>query len=201
MSLIMKKESLKTTLLMLVFLMLLGNTAMTCLLTMQISRDRKILDSLQSNISELQKTLETEVEIRRDLFSKLKKSAKLLKKYNPALNDFTALRYAYKIFECSDNNVSINILTSLIVVESSANFRAVSHKGALGLTQVMPNIWKCDKKMLADPYKNIEVGSSILKHYINRHGLMGGLSAYNSGKKNRSIKYAKKVVRIANKYF
>lgn len=197
----MKKESLKTTLLILVFLILLGNTAMTCILTVQIKRDRKILDNLQSNISELQKTLETEVEIRRDLFSKLKKSAKLLKKYNPALNDFTALRYAYKIFECSDNNVSINILTSLIVVESSANYRAVSRKGALGLTQVMPHIWNIDVKSLTDPYKNIEIGSSILKHYINRHGLMGGLSAYNSGKKNRSLPYANKVVSIALKHF
>jgi transglycosylase-like protein with SLT domain len=195
------KDDLKNKIITFIFVVVIINTFMTFMLFVWINEDRKSLKNVQTEIRELKDVIKDEIKFREELFPKLEKSAKLMKKYNPSLDHFTAVRYAYKIFECSDKDASIDILTALIVVESSANFRAVSHKGALGLTQVMPNIWNCDKKILADPYKNIEVGSSILKHYINRHGLMGGLSAYNCGKKNRSIKYAKKVVRIANKYF
>ena len=65
----------------------------------------------------------------------------------------------------------------------------------------MPNIWEVDSAVLTDPYQNIEVGASILKHYIERYGLLGGLSAYNSGRNNRSLRYAQKVVRIAENAF
>ncbi len=180
---------------------LIVNTVMTCILTIWINEDRKSLKNVHADIREIKNKVETEIKLREDLFPKLKKSARLLRKYNPGLDEFTALRYAYKIYECSDADVTFNILTALIVVESGADYMAVSNKGALGLTQVMPRIWKCDKSILINPYKNIEIGSSILKHYIKRHGLVGGLSAYNSGKRNRSVRYARKVLRIANQYF
>lgn len=187
--------------LIVIVIVLVINTAMTCLLTVRISEDRKSLKNLQSDIHELKDKLETEIKLREELFPKLKKSAQLLRKYNPRLDYVTAMKYACKIYECSDENVSFNILTALIVVESSANYIAVSRKGAIGLTQVMPGIWRFDRNTLINPYKNIEIGSSILKYYMNRHGLNGGLSAYNSGKKNGSLRYARKVLRIANRYF
>ncbi len=196
-----KKEILKQTIFILIFIALAANTVMTCMLAVWINEDRASLKNVQADIRDLKKTVEMEIKLREDLFSQLKKSAQLLKKYNPRLHYVTALRYAYKIYECSDEDVSMDILTALIVVESSANYRAVSRKGALGLTQVMPKIWRCDRSALTDPYKNIEIGSSILKYYISRHGLMGGLSAYNSGKKNRSLRYAKNIVKIAEKHF
>ena len=196
-----KSEILKYTIFMLVGIILIINTAMTCLLIAWINEDRKSLKNIQSDIWELKDKLETEIKLREELFPKLKKSAQLLRKYNSGLDYATALMYACKIYECSDEDVTFNILTALIVVESSANNTAVSRKGAIGLTQVMPGIWRFDRKTLIDPYKNIEIGSSILKYYIKRHGLDGGLSAYNSGKKNGSVRYARKVLRIANRYF
>jgi len=196
-----KKNILKQTVIIVIFAALIINTVMTCMLAVWIRQDRSSLNNVRNDIQDLKKTLEMEINLREELFPKLKKSASLLMKYNPRLDYMTALKYAYKIFECSDEKMSMNVLTALIVVESSANHMAVSNKGALGLTQVMPRIWRCDRATLTDPYKNIEIGSSILKHYINRHGLVGGLSAYNSGRKTRSVRYAKNVLRIANNYF
>ena len=166
-----------------------------------MNQDRISLKKVEADICELKDKLETEISLREKLYPELKKSAKLLKKYNPALDDLTTVRYAYKIFQCSDDYVSPDILTALIVVESSADFEAKSSKGALGLTQVMPNIWKYDKETLKNPYKNIEAGSSILSYYVKRYGLKGGLSAYNSGKKSGAPRYANKVIRLAGLHF
>ncbi|MCP4713757.1 MAG: lytic transglycosylase domain-containing protein [Deltaproteobacteria bacterium] len=190
------------------FIVVVINLVMSCVLLSWIDDDKKNLKAFQATISNVQSDIQDlkvqvdkEIQLREDLFPKLKKSASLLKKYNPRLDPYTAVAYAFKINECSDDEVTLNILTALICVESSANYKAVSNKGALGLTQVMPKIWNCDRKTLIDPYKNIEIGSSILKYYIKRHGLEGGLSAYNSGRKNRSLPYARKVITIANRYF
>ena len=195
------KSYIKYATYMLIVTTLLINTVMMCVLTLWINEDRKSLKNVECDIQEVKHTLEAEIKLRKEIFPQLKKSAQLLMKYNPKLDYQTAMSYACKIYECSDDKVSFDILTALIVVESSANYRAVSEKGALGLTQVMPQIWNFDRKSLVNPYKNIEIGSSILRKYVKRHGLMGGLSAYNSGKKNTALRYAKKVVRIANSHF
>ena len=195
------RQNLKYAFFIFLLVLLVLNTVMTCILTVWIGADRTALKHLQVEIFEIKCKVEEEIRLREDLFPKLKKSAQLLKKYNPNLNDEIALGYALKIYECSDDEVSLNILTALIVVESSANHRAVSRKGALGLTQVMPGIWKCDREILVNPYKNIEIGSSILRYYIKRFGLIGGLSAYNSGKRHASLPYARKVLTIAERHF
>ena len=48
-----------------------------------------------------------------------------------------------------------------------------------------------------NPYKNIEVGSKILKYYIDKHGVEGGLSSYNSGNKRTSLRYARYILKVA----
>ncbi len=197
----MNKKLFNNTILIVMFAALIFNTVSTCILTVWMNEDRKSLKKVETDIRELKVKLESEIDMRKKLYPELKKTAGLLKKYNPALDDLTTLKYAYKILQCSDENVSHDILTALIVVESSADYKAVSIKGALGLTQVMPNIWKYDKSTLINPYENIEAGSAILKHYVKRYGLKGGLSAYNSGKKSGSPRYARKVMRIASRYF
>jgi hypothetical protein len=197
----MNKQILKNTVLILVFAAIIFNTVTSGVLIVWMNQDRKSLKKVEADIRDLKEKIETEINLRKSLYPELKKSAKLLKKYNPTLDDLTTVRYAYKIFQCSDEHVSPDILTALIVVESSADSQAVSSKGALGLTQVMPNIWKYDKKTLKNPYKNIEAGSSILSYYVKKHGLKGGLSAYNSGQKSGSPRYASKVIRIAGTYF
>ena len=197
----MNKQILKNTVLILVFAAIIFNTVTSSVLIVWMNQDRTSLKKVEADICELKDKLEAEISLREKLYPELKKSAKLLKKYNPTLDDLTTVRYAYKIFQCSDEYVSPDILTALIVAESSADSEAESSKGALGLTQVMPKIWKYDKETLKNPYKNIEAGSLILSYYVKKYGLKGGLSAYNSGKKSGAPRYASKVIRLAGLYF
>lgn len=194
----MKSKTILTyAVVLLLAVFVIVNTVMTWKLMTWFEEDRKSLANMECDIQDLKRALEIEMQLREDLFPQLKKSASLLRKYNPRLDYHTALSYACKIYECSDELVSMDVLTALIVVESSANYRAVSHKGAMGLTQVMPRIWKFDEMVLADPYRNIEIGAAILRYYMQRYGRLGGLSAYNSGKRTASLGYARKVLRIA----
>ena len=178
-------------------IMLLLNAIVLILSLSIIYRNSKAIGVVHQEIIELKVQVEKEIKLREDLFSALQKSANLLRQYNPRLNRVTAFKYAYKIYECSKSPVTPELLTALIVVESSANHVAVSNKGAVGLTQVMPHIWQYQKRELFDPYKNIEVGSKILKYYIDKHGVEGGLSSYNSGNKRSSLRYARYILRVA----
>jgi len=196
-----QKFTKKISVLMVLAALLALNTVMTCALTLWFGLERASLRKLQADMAVVRDKVDREIELREELFPQLKKSAALLRKYNPRLDLQTALAYAYKIYQCSDTEVSMDILTALIVVESNARVNAMSPRGALGLTQVMPGLWNCDRSMLVDPYKNIEIGASILRNYIRRHGLVGGLSAYNSGKNNRSLPYAHKVLGVAEQHF
>ena len=162
-----RRDFIKASVYLFIAAVLVFNTVMTCMLALWIKEDRESLKNVECSIQDIRHTLEQEIKLRQELFPQLKKSAELLTRYNPRLDDMTAVRYAFKIYQCSDEQVPMDILTSLIVVESSANSRAVSTKGALGLTQVMPKIWKHDPEVLVDPYQNIEIGSSILKFYVN----------------------------------
>ena len=108
------------------------------------------------------------------------------------------------------------ILVSLIFVESSFRRKAVSNKGACGLTQVMPKYtgkyspvknYSCDQ--LKNPYASIRAGSKILRWWINYHNgdLKRALCSYNAGfrcgKKRKKVskygmKYASKVLEKAS---
>lgn len=183
------------------------NTIMICLLTIWALEDRRALQNMSSDIKELKKAVELEIQFREEIFPQIKKSAKVLSKYNPDLDQYEALCLATKIYQCSDEYVPFDILTALIVVESNADHKAVSKKGALGLTQVVPHIWvQYSTADLLDPYKNIEAGASILRWYSQQYGLMEGLRAYNSGAKgitnsSASALFAKKIVLLAQEYF
>ena len=135
------KEAIKYLIFLIIIVAVVANTVMTCLLVTWVSEDRTVLRNVQNDLQKLKVDLEKEIKLREDLFPKLKKSASLLSKYNRRLDSLTALKYAAKIYECSNEELPINILTALIVVESSANYLAKSRKGAMGLTQVMPKIW------------------------------------------------------------
>lgn len=177
--------------------MILLNAIVLVLSLSIIYMNSRAINDVHKEIVELKAKVEEEIKLREELFITLRKSASLLREYNPRLGEVTAFKYACKIYECSQHPITPELLTALIVVESSANHIAVSEKGAIGLTQVMPRIWQQNKKELFNPYKNIEVGSEILKYYIDKHGIKGGLSSYNSGKKNRSLRYARYVIKVA----
>ncbi len=188
---------LKRALKGLAVVVILLNAVILVLSLSMINRNAKALEEVHHEIVDLKAKVEEEIKLREELFTTLRKSASLLQEYNPRLDDLTAYKYACKIYECSEPPVTPELLTALIVVESSANHVAVSNKGAIGLTQVMPTIWKCEEQELLNPYRNIEIGSKILKQYIDRHGIKGGLSSYNSGRKNRALRYARYVLTVA----
>lgn len=195
------KNRTKSFLQILLVVGVIANTAISCVIALQLRDDRSALKNLENDLQQVKEALEVEIELRQEIFPQLQKSAWLLRQYNPRLDHMTAMSYASKIYECSDETVSFDILNALIVVESSANNRAISSQGALGLTQIMPGVWNYDYETLINPYQNIEIGASILKSYVERHGLQGGLSAYNSGRKDAALEYAHKVKQIAQMHF
>mgnify|MGYP000895443525 FL=1 len=82
------------------------------------------------------------------------------------------------------------------VIEVESNFRpdAVSHKGAIGLMQIMPETaaWlgeqggqAISKEHLFDPKINVEVGTHYLKYLLDRFPTdYAALAAYNAGPTN-----------------
>lgn len=84
------------------------------------------------------------------------------------------------------------LVLAVIQIESTGNPRAVSHVGAMGLMQLMPDTakefaprlgieWK-GPEMLFDPELNVRVGISYLSYLFDRfEDLSIGLVAYNWG--------------------
>ncbi len=83
-------------------------------------------------------------------------------------------------------------LTALIIAESSFDSRARSHRGAIGLMQIVPRTGVAlatEKKIewegsqtLYNPYVNIELGAYYLNKLYNRFGDLNlALEAYNHG--------------------
>jgi len=107
-------------------------------------------------------------------------------------------------------------LTALIITESSFNSRARSHRGAIGLMQIIPRTgvaMAAEKKMewkgtptLYNPQTNIALGAYYLNKMHNRYGDLNlALEAYNHGptKLDKYLKrgyqprrYSKKVFKI-----
>jgi soluble lytic murein transglycosylase-like protein len=195
------KDRIQSFLQILLVVGVIANTAISCVIALQMRNDRSALKNLENDLQQVKKALDVEIKLRQNIFPQLQKSARLLRRYNPRLDQITALSYACKIYECSDETVSFDILNALIVVESSANHRAISSDGALGLTQIMPAVWNYDYKTLINPYQNIEIGAAILKSYIERYGLQGGLSAYYCGRQDAALEFARKVKQIAQMHF
>jgi soluble lytic murein transglycosylase-like protein len=66
------------------------------------------------------------------------------------------------------------LLLLLTRVESGFDAQAKSHKGAVGMMQIMPAVWleKIDfvstEQDLMDPYLNIHAGAHVLRYYLDR---------------------------------
>lgn len=75
------------------------------------------------------------------------------------------------------------VVSAIVVVESSGNPLTVSPSGDLGLMQVNVRIharhFDFQKKNLLNPEENIDVGTSILKTMVERHGDEKAVQAYN----------------------
>jgi hypothetical protein len=96
--------------------------------------------------------------------------------------------YAAFIREASQRfAVPARWIKSIIQLESAGDVRAKSPKGAMGLTQVMPETWaelRLRYDLGNDPYNardNILAGTAYLAELRDRYGVPGAFAAYNAG--------------------
>ena len=114
--------------------------------------------------------------------------------HKPILRIFFVLEYSNQIAAYSRmNQVNPAMISAIIFVESRFNPKAKSHKGALGLMQIMPEtgswvagklLWKdFSERDLLDPDKNLKVGIwylAYLKRQYNHNDYLA-LASYNAG--------------------
>ena len=80
------------------------------------------------------------------------------------------------------NGVDPDLLTALVWTESSFVPDAVSHAGAIGLTQLMPPTAETLGVDPFDPSQNLDGGAKYLRQMIDRFGRVDlALAAYNAG--------------------
>jgi soluble lytic murein transglycosylase-like protein len=95
-----------------------------------------------------------------------------------------------------DSQLPARMVAALVFVESSCRANAVSKKGAVGLVQVNPRVWRYSRRALQDPYTNLQIGTRILAGYVRAHGLREGLHRYN-GLGDPSEDYSERVLQAA----
>jgi hypothetical protein len=95
--------------------------------------------------------------------------------------------YGPLIYEAArKHQVNPQLVAALIRQESAGNVRAVSHKGARGLMQLMPataSRFGVRKEQLYDPQHNLEAGVGYLSWLVDQfpNDLAKILAAYNAG--------------------
>jgi hypothetical protein len=112
------------------------------------------------------------------------KHARRLAQYAPLIED-AARRH----------NVPVELICGVILQESGANHKAVSHCGARGLMQLMPaTARRFGVKNSFDPAQNIEGGTKYLRWLLDRFdgNLELSVAAYNAGEGNVE-KYGNKI--------
>lgn len=85
---------------------------------------------------------------------------------------------------CRIHGIEFPLLKAMIKAESDFDPRAISHKGALGLMQIMPqNLQKLDIEDPFDPKENILGGARYFRQLFDRYEgkLPLSLAAYNAG--------------------
>ena len=94
--------------------------------------------------------------------------------------------------EAQAQNLEPQLLAAVIEVESAGRMQAVSHVGALGLMQILPEtgrelaqkhgvLWS-GPSTLFDPAINVKLGAAYLRELTNRYGDVSiALAAYNWG--------------------
>ncbi|WP_374658354.1 lytic transglycosylase domain-containing protein [Phenylobacterium sp.] len=96
--------------------------------------------------------------------------------------------YAAFVAEASQRfGIPVTWLRAVMRVESRANRRAISPKGAMGLMQIMPETWAELRARYGlgrdpfDPRDNVLAGAAFLREMYDRYGSPGFLAAYNAG--------------------
>ena len=114
---------------------------------------------------------------------------------NPAL---AAKPYQGEVVEAAKlHNLDPALVHAVIAAESNYNPNAVSHRGAVGLMQLMPDTarrYGLKEKELKTPQKNIRVGSQYLADLIAMFegDLKLALASYNAGE-NAVLRHGRKI--------
>ncbi|MEM1180837.1 MAG: lytic transglycosylase domain-containing protein [Acidobacteriota bacterium] len=109
--------------------------------------------------------------------------------HEPQLRDsvLADLPYAGMIRRTAERHGLDPLLVAAVVeTESHFNPLAVSHRGAVGLMQVLPSTAALEPEALAEPSLNLEAGARYLRYLIDRYqgDLELALAAYNAGPAN-----------------
>jgi hypothetical protein len=105
------------------------------------------------------------------------------------------------------SNLDPAILAATVATESSCNPFAVSSRGAVGLTQIMPRIWstKFDFSQSVNLFNksdNLHTGAVIMSQLINDHGAARGIQLYNGagiGCESCDGGYSSKILALAGR--
>lgn len=85
--------------------------------------------------------------------------------------------------ETINDDVDPRVFAALVATESACDPMAISHSGALGLTQVNVKVWKSKYDFttinLLNPTENLRTGGQILGGLIKQYGVSAGLRHYN----------------------
>jgi soluble lytic murein transglycosylase-like protein len=122
--------------------------------------------------------------------------AVLLSGVNPSLSEPELQRIGAAVIRYSEKyDLDPELVTAVLLVESSARPWARSPKGALGLMQVMPAMMRPMgiAGNLSTIETNIEAGCVILAGNIRRLGEEDGISAYFWGSEIRGVSYLSRV--------
>ena len=112
---------------------------------------------------------------------------RIIRSREPQLRTRTDSRNAYEDFiraAAERHSMDPDLIRAVIKVESDFNSNARSHKGAMGLMQLMPDTARLHEVIdILDPRENIEGGIKHLKLLLGRFqgDLELALAAYNAG--------------------
>jgi soluble lytic murein transglycosylase-like protein len=115
------------------------------------------------------------------------------------INRVKAEEFSYWLIEASERQrISVDVLASLVLTESSFRKNVRSPVGAVGPAQVRPDYWAafCGQDHLNDPEQNVYCGAQVLGHLLERcdGDLACALGSYNVGPNARKGRAAARYV-------
>jgi len=198
-------NSLKTLFFMLT-LMLAVSAALNTVYLYQINNSIKVLSEQTLKASDNRKRVISRLKYEKErmaFMTHVVDIKSILDAQGSKTGSYSTMDFAYLIArESFENNLDPLLVLAVIKTESSFRKSVVSHKGAIGLMQILPNtahyvsdmhehIELSNSHELFEPNKNILIGINYLSYLINKfENQKYAIMAYNMGPTNlvRKIK-------------